>query len=71
MIAISKLKEMALQRTTAGQLLGYGAFTIELDGKTRPVVNYIPYPDQVYQEVYEKISPQRSGREALNPPADS
>jgi uncharacterized membrane protein YdbT with pleckstrin-like domain len=71
MIAVSKLKEMALQRTTAGRLLGYGAFTIELDGKTRPVVDYIPYPDQVYLEVYYKISPQRSESEGLEPPPDS
>lgn len=71
MISISKLKEMALKRTFAGRLLGYGAFTIELDGKTRPVVDYIPYPDQVYLEVYGRISPQKLDDEDLQPPPDS
>jgi uncharacterized membrane protein YdbT with pleckstrin-like domain len=70
MIAISRLKEMALQRTVAGRLLGYGAFTIELDGKTRPVVDYIPFPDQVYLEVYEKISPKDRTTTDLPPPPD-
>lgn len=71
MISVSKLKEMALERTFAGRLLGYGAFTIELDGKTRPVVDYIPFPEQIYLEVYVKIFPQKSDGDDLAQSDDS
>ena len=52
---------MTFSRSSTGRLLGYGAFHIEVNGKTKTVLDYIPYPEQVYLEVLNMLD--RSGGE--------
>jgi uncharacterized membrane protein YdbT with pleckstrin-like domain len=54
-IALPKLADMTFSRSSTGRLLGYGAFSIEVNGKTRTVLDYIPYPEQVYLEVLNML----------------
>jgi hypothetical protein len=44
---------MSFQRTTMGRLLGYGQFILESAGQDQAlrIVDYLPYPEQLYLEV--------------------
>lgn len=48
---LTNLDEMTLQRSSAGRLLGYGAFRIGPESDGQQVIDYIPYPEQVYLQV--------------------
>ena len=49
-IPLENLKNITLRRSRGGRILGYGAFIFAADGTYR-VVDYIPYPEQLYLEV--------------------
>lgn len=60
-IPLPKLADMTFSRSSTGRRLGYGALHIEVNGKTQTVLDYIPYPEQVYLEVLNMLD--RSGEE--------
>jgi uncharacterized membrane protein YdbT with pleckstrin-like domain len=53
MVPLARLTDMSYQRSTMGTVLGYGRFVLELAGPDqRPrVIDYLPYPEQLYLEV--------------------
>lgn len=62
-LPLQALQDLGLTRSTGGQILGYGAFTIEVDGQARAVIDYIPYPEQLYLEVYHLLFPEAEEEE--------
>ena len=51
-VPLAAVQNLAFSRSAGGRLLGYGAFTFESDGHARAVIDYIPYPEQIYLEIY-------------------
>jgi uncharacterized membrane protein YdbT with pleckstrin-like domain len=53
MIPLKKVTDMSFQRTFRGRLLGYGQFILESAGQDQAlrIVDYLPYPEQLYLEV--------------------
>jgi uncharacterized membrane protein YdbT with pleckstrin-like domain len=53
MIPLTKVTDMSFQRSTLGRLLGYGQFILESAGQDQAlrIVDYLPYPEQLYLEV--------------------
>jgi uncharacterized membrane protein YdbT with pleckstrin-like domain len=65
-----KLKEITFQRSLGGRLLGYGTFSIESDGKPQSVIDYIPYPEQIYLEISAILFPHRGAQDEDDESAD-
>jgi len=61
MMPLVKVTDMSFQRSTLGRLLGYGEFILESAGQDQAlrVVDYLPYPEQLYLEVCGLIFPGR------------
>jgi uncharacterized membrane protein YdbT with pleckstrin-like domain len=53
MMPLAKVTDMSFQRSTLGRLLGYGQFILESAGQDQAlrIVDYLPYPEQLYLEV--------------------
>jgi uncharacterized membrane protein YdbT with pleckstrin-like domain len=53
MMPLAKVTDMSFQRSTLGLLLGYGQFILESAGQDQAlrIVDYLPYPEQLYLEV--------------------
>jgi hypothetical protein len=51
-IPAREIRDVSLSRTIPGHVLGYGLLTLTpvREGHAMPVINYIPYPDQLYVE---------------------
>jgi uncharacterized membrane protein YdbT with pleckstrin-like domain len=62
MMPLVKVTDMSFQRSTLGRLLGYGEFILESAGQDQAlrVVDYLPYPEQLYLEVCGLIFPGKS-----------
>ena len=58
-IPVETLKGMSFKRSLGGFFSGYGAFTVELGGKSRTVIDYIPYPEQIHLEIQDLLYPSR------------
>jgi PH (Pleckstrin Homology) domain-containing protein len=56
-IPLQSLRYLAFARSAGGRMLGYGAFTFNADGQARAVIDYIPYPEQLYHEIYGLLYP--------------
>lgn len=56
-IPLATLKDLAFTRSAGGRLLGYGAFTFEGGGRASAVIDHIPYPEQIYLEIYALLYP--------------
>ena len=56
-ISFPNLTDMTFQRSPAGRIFGFGTFTIESAGNTHAVINYVPYPEQIYLEIYGVLFP--------------
>jgi hypothetical protein len=63
-LPLAGLQNLAFGRSAGGRLFGYGAFTFEADGQARAVIDYIPYPDQIYLEIYQLLYPEEAGEDA-------
>lgn len=61
MMPLVKVTDMSFQRSTMGRLLGYGEFILESAGQEQAlrVVDFLPYPEQLYLEVCGLIFPGR------------
>ena len=59
MMPLKKVTDMSFQRSASGRLLGYGEFILESAGLDQAlrVVDYLPYPEQLYLEVCGLIFP--------------
>ncbi len=59
MMPLVKVTDMSFQRSTLGRLLGYGEFILESAGQEQAlrVVDFLPYPEQLYLEVCGLIFP--------------
>src|SRR5690348_4511733 len=60
MMPLSKVTDMSFRRTFAGRMLGYGEFVVESAGQDQALrtIDHIPYPEELYQKVCEKIFPE-------------
>jgi len=63
-LPLTALQNLAFSRSAGGRLFGYGAFTFEADGQAWAVIDYIPYPDQIYLEIYQLLYPEEAGEDA-------
>jgi membrane protein YdbS with pleckstrin-like domain len=63
MMPLAKVTDMSFQRSFPGRLLGYGEFIVESAGQDQALRNvpYIPYPEQLYLLVCEKLFPSSAG----------
>jgi membrane protein YdbS with pleckstrin-like domain len=63
MMPMSKVTDMSFQRTQLGRMLGYGEFILESAGQDQAlrVVDHLPYPEQLYQQVCEVLFPGMDG----------
>ena len=61
MMPLVKVTDMSFQRSSLGRLLGYGEFILESAGQDQAlrVVDFLPYPEQLYLEVCGLIFPGR------------
>ena len=50
------------------RIFGFGTFTIESAGNTHAVINYVPYPEQIYLEIFGALFP---GSAVLPDPAEA
>jgi uncharacterized membrane protein YdbT with pleckstrin-like domain len=53
MLPLSKVTDMSFQRTAFGRIVGFGQFIVESAGQDQAmrIVDYLPYPEQLYLEV--------------------
>ncbi len=53
MMPLTKVTDMSFERSTLGRILGYGRFNLESAGQDQAlkIVDYLPYPEQLYLEV--------------------
>ncbi|HEY2551693.1 MAG TPA: PH domain-containing protein [Streptosporangiaceae bacterium] len=54
---LSEIKDLALDRTAGGRLLGFGTLSFGLPGRTRVLCNFVPYPEQLYLAMCGLIYP--------------
>jgi|SRR5215831_4309127 len=59
MMPLTKVTDMSFRRSFAGRLLGYGEFVVESAGQDQALrtIDHIPYPEELYQRVCERIFP--------------
>jgi hypothetical protein len=50
-IPLEDIKHMTFRRSRGSRTLGYGAFILDTGGSPYIIVDYIPYPEQLYLEV--------------------
>jgi membrane protein YdbS with pleckstrin-like domain len=70
MMPLAKVTDMRLERSPTGRALGYGKFVIESAGQEQALrdVPFVPYPQQLYQEILAMIFPKKpSGRPGDDP----
>jgi uncharacterized membrane protein YdbT with pleckstrin-like domain len=62
MMPLVKVTDMTFQRNAQGRVLGYGTFILESAGQDQAfrVVDYLPYPEQLYLEVCGLIFPSKT-----------
>ena len=66
-ISFPNLADMTFQRARR-PIFGFGTFTIESAGNTHAVINYVPYPEQIYLEIFSALFP---GSAVLPDPAEA
>jgi Bacterial PH domain len=48
---LTDLTGIALGRSAAGRMLGYGTFYLSSGNRRQVLMNYVPYPEQLYLEI--------------------
>jgi uncharacterized membrane protein YdbT with pleckstrin-like domain len=63
---MAKVTDMRYDRSLTGQMFGYGVFILESAGQDQALsrINFIPDPDQHYQEISQVIFASTQGRSA-------
>ena len=54
-IPLVNLSGMTLERTPTGRLMGYAAFRLGADSPVQLVIDYVPYPEQLYRDIRSMI----------------
>jgi Bacterial PH domain len=56
---LRKITDMTLRRSRWGRLLGYGTFYLQEQGQdhTLQMLNFMPYPEQIFMEVRDLLLP--------------
>jgi len=70
MMPLVKVTDMRLERSPLARIFGYGKFVIESAGQEQALrdVPFVPYPQQLYQEILAMIFPKKpSGRPGDDP----
>lgn len=49
------LTGMTLERTATGRLTGFGAFRLGANSPVQLVIDYVPYPEQLYLQIRDRI----------------
>ena len=52
---VPELGNVSLRRTVVGRLMGYGSIIIGADARTGSVIDFVPYPEQIYLEICDTI----------------
>jgi uncharacterized membrane protein YdbT with pleckstrin-like domain len=60
---LQALQNLGLTQSAGGRMLGYGAFSVETGGKAIALIDYIPFPEQLYLEVYQLLYPRQEEEE--------
>lgn len=55
-IRLTDLENMTFERSSTGRITGHGSLTIGPGGAPQTVVDYVPYPEQLYLEIRRIIS---------------
>jgi membrane protein YdbS with pleckstrin-like domain len=50
-LPVAKITDVTLLRSKPGRLFGYGKITADMAGATAIPINYMPYPEQIFEEV--------------------
>jgi hypothetical protein len=50
-LPMTSLSGMTLERSSRGRLIGFGAFRLGSDGPGQLIIDYVPYPEQLYLEI--------------------
>ena len=53
---LAAIQDLIFDRPFAGRIFGYGTFIIEPAGQGLSVIEFLPYPEQLYLELYALIS---------------
>jgi len=72
MMPLTKVTDMSFRRSFAGRLLGYGEFVVESAGQDQALhtIDHIPYPEELYQRVCERIFPDAAPKPPKPPKPD-
>jgi membrane protein YdbS with pleckstrin-like domain len=68
-VPLTKITDVKLRRYFAGRLVGYGDLIIESADGAKLLVDYLPYPEQVYLELAALIFP-RENPDGENPASE-
>jgi uncharacterized membrane protein YdbT with pleckstrin-like domain len=55
-IRLPDLENMTFERSATGRITGHGSLTIGPGGAPQTVIDYVPYPEQLYLEIRAIIS---------------
>jgi uncharacterized membrane protein YdbT with pleckstrin-like domain len=55
-IRLIDLENMTFERSSTGRITGHGSLTIGPGGSPQTVIDYVPYPEQLYLEIRSIIS---------------
>ncbi len=58
-LALARVNDMSLRRSVSGALLGYGTLVFE-SADLDAVIEYAPYPEQLYLEITNILFPERA-----------
>jgi membrane protein YdbS with pleckstrin-like domain len=53
---LPELGNVSFRRTAVGRLMGYGTIILGADSKTGSVIDFAPYPEQIYLEICNIIA---------------
>lgn len=62
-IRLIDLENMTFERSSTGRITGHGSLTIGPGGSPQTVIDYVPYPEQIYLEIRGIISGKRREEE--------
>ncbi|HTZ26490.1 MAG TPA: PH domain-containing protein [Streptosporangiaceae bacterium] len=55
---LKDLRYCDFERTFGGRLLGYGTIVFNAGKLNRTLIDYLPYPEQIYLRIYGIVSPE-------------
>jgi Bacterial PH domain len=62
-VQLTKVTDISFERSFAGQLFGYGELSVESTSQHQELqrVDFLPYPEQLYLEIYSLVHPANEG----------